>query len=199
MKHTCTSPLSLEELLAYRSDELSDAQADRVEEVYFACAVCAKRLAWLEELTSEVRRLVRSGAVSAGITTALLESAKSNGLVFRTYALAPGTTVACTAAPEDDFILVRLAVPAATEGRVDLKTEMLDLDTGRQSEHFTADVPVDKTTGELLVAYSGGVIRSYPRSRWTVEAIVHGPEGKRTTGPYVLDHTPWNAVVQQPC
>lgn len=198
MKHTCTSPLSLEVLLAYRSGELTNAEADHVEEVYFGCAVCTRRLAWLEELTSEVRRLVGSGAVSAGITTALLESAQESGLVFRSYALSPGTTVACTAAPEDDFVLMRLAVPGATQGLVDLKTEMLDLETGRQSEHFTADVPVDAASGEILIAYAGGLIRSHPRSRWTVEAIVDGPEGKRTTGPYVLDHTPWDAVVQQP-
>lgn len=196
--HTCSSRASLADLVDYHRGELSDEAAARVEDAYFSCGACASLLAWITSLDDRITSLVRSGALTSGVTGALLDRAVRDGVRLRSYRLAPGTQVACTAAPDDDFVVVRLATSAEAGDSVTLRTEAALLDTGTQSSHTTEDVPIDRTTGEIIVAYSGDWIRSVPRSRWTVHATIRGLSGERSEGPYVLDHTPWHELVAPP-
>ncbi|HEY8946031.1 MAG TPA: hypothetical protein VIM73_17305, partial [Polyangiaceae bacterium] len=101
-----------------------------------------------------------------------------------------GGSVACTAAPDDDFIITRLTVPLPAGTLVDLETEFEDLATGRTSRFVTSDLSVDAEARGLVYAFSADSIRAYPRSRLVlrVRERVSGTE----FGPYTLHHTPWD-------
>jgi hypothetical protein len=188
----CSTPLPLQELLDWERGDLLAAEDTRVEEHLLGCGECAERLAEALRLGGEVARLVAQGRVSAAVTGDLVEAADRRGLRVRTYRLAPGEAVACTAAPEDGFVVVRLAVDARLGEAVDLLSEVRDLTTGATSSRRIEDVPVDRSRGELVMLYSGDLVRSLPRTLWTLHAATRGPEGERLQGPYTLDHTPWS-------
>lgn len=192
--HDCTRPVPLDELVAYHRGELAAEAAERVEEAYFSCGACAERLAWIQELGAELAALLRSGAITTVLTAGALERAQRQGVRLRSYTLGPGGTVACTAAPDDDYVVVRLSVPAGSGESVSLETATVDLSTGDESMQRVDDVPVDLVSGDVVVAYAGDVVRSLPRSRWTAYAVVSGAGGERRFGPYVLDHTPWEEL-----
>jgi hypothetical protein len=69
-----------------------------------------------------------------------------------------------------------------------------DLESGETERQSIEDVPLDRRHGEVVTIDSGDFVRSLPKSRWTVEARVHGPGGERRVGPYRLDHTPWEQL-----
>jgi hypothetical protein len=60
-----------------------------------------------------------------------------------------------------------------------------------QSSSPTEPVAIDRDgPEEVLLFFSGEVVRGYPRSRWTMH-VVDGTGSRR--GPFVMDHTPWGA------
>jgi hypothetical protein len=191
---TCGAPLGLEELAAYVTGELPAEAAERIEEHYFGCARCAHRLEGVQALGQGVRELLRGGLVSVAATDALVGHAGASGINLRMYRLAPGEQVACTAAPGDDFVVIRLGLAIDAMESVDVTAEVLDVDAGRAESRLTEDVTVDRAAGEIVYLYAGDLVRSLPRTRWTMHAQVRGPAGARTVGPYVLNHTPWERL-----
>lgn len=187
-------PIGWEHLLAYVRDPLDEAELQAIEAHYFECNECSHRLAWLHRLGRTVTSLVRAGAISASGTSGWVEKAGAEGVSLRTYRLAPGETVLCTAAPEDDFVLVRLAMDIDPTESVTLVTDVLFHPTGQSERRIVEDVVVDRTAGEVLYFHSGDLVRQFPRSRWSMEAQVRGTSRTRTLGPYVLEHTPWEEL-----
>jgi hypothetical protein len=181
--------LALNDLLAYRAGELSASDDERIEAHFFECARCAERLEGLERIRAGVVEAVRSGAVTSAVTAEFVEAAVRDGAQVRTYELSPGETVFCTIAPDDDFVAVRMR--GAFEGyeRIDLTMVTSHLDSGERSVRVSESVTPDLATGELIVLYSGPLVRSLPRSRFDME--VRTPD-ERVVASYVLEHTPWD-------
>ena len=187
--------LSLTALIAWRAGELEPEEEEDVEAHFFECDLCARRLEEIERLGRAVVELVHGGRVSAAVTASLLEEARARGLAVRTYHLAPGEEVKCTAAPEDDFVVVRLAGDFGETDRVDVDLASAVVATGETDAGRIEDVAVDRESGEIVLLYAAELVRSLPRSRWRYEVRAKGPEGERALGPYRLDHTPWQELV----
>lgn len=187
----CTAPLPLAALVDYDAGDLPDLEAARVEEHFFACAACTERLAAIRRLGAGIAGLVRSGGVTASVTSELVERARAHGLVLRSYRVAPGETVACTASPDDDFVVIRLGVDTTPDETVDLETTITLVESGGTDRIVSRDVTVDRERREIVILNAGDRVRAMPRSRWSIEARVAGPGGERRLGPYVLDHAPW--------
>jgi hypothetical protein len=193
----CTAPLSWPELVAYDRGELSDADAERMEAHYFACARCTSRLEAIPRIGAGIVELIRAGAISSSVTSDVVARASSQGLTLRSYRLAPGEQVACTAAPGDDFVVIRLAIDLDPAESVDVAAEITHVDSGARRTQLTEDVAFDSSSRELVFLFAGDVVRSLPRTRWDMEAHVRGPGGERRIGPYTLDHTPWELLPQE--
>jgi hypothetical protein len=193
----CTAPVPLESLIAWERGELDPVASDRIEEHVFGCAACTRRLEGVTGLAVGIRDLVAAGRLPSAVTGDLVEGAATRGLRLRTYRLAPGESVACTAAPDDDFVVVRLGVKLEEGESVDLVAQVADLETGARDTRLTPDVPVDPAAGEIVYLYPGDAIRSLPRTVWSVTARVRGPRGERELGPYTLDHTPWEELPER--
>jgi hypothetical protein len=190
----CAAPIPLEDLIAWERGDLGSQASDRIEEHVFGCARCTRRLEGVAALASGIRELVGAGALPSAVTGEVVERAATQGLRLRTYRLSPGDSVACTAGPDDDFVVVRLEVQVEAGESVDLVAQVADLESGGRDTRLTEDVPVDPASGEVVYLYPGDVIRSLPRTLWSVTARVRGPKGEREQGPYTLDHTPWGQL-----
>jgi hypothetical protein len=187
----CDAPLSLADLAAYHIGEI---EPEAIEEHYFGCAECTRRLEMVALIAQGVVDLMARGGVSASVTDDFVSAAERQGLVLRTYRLAPGDEVACTVAPDEDFVVVRLGVNAAQGEQIDLEAQIHDVDRGTVATQRTEDVPFQRARGEIVYVYAGDLIRSLPRTRWSLRARLRGPAGIRDLGPYVLDHTPWDQL-----
>ena len=197
--HRCTQPLEAEQMIAYQLGELSSEAEAQVEEHYFGCESCSRRLEGLEQLGREVVRAVREGRVTAPVTAALLERAEAEGLKLRRYRLAPGESVACTAMPEDDFVIVNLAGELHEHASVSMHVETLDLEHDARVEQVLRQVPVDHSCGEVFLMFPGPLVRSYPRSRWTMRLAVEREESESerppsSLGTFTMHHTPWQQL-----
>jgi hypothetical protein len=187
----CLAPLPLEELVAYERGDAAEAE-ERVEEHWFACARCAAALEAVAALGSEIAALVRSGGATASVPASLVARAEREGVRVRTYRLAPGEVVPCSAAPEDDYVAIRLAGEYGRAERVDVSLEATALAGGERQAQRLEDVPVDRSAGELVLLYPAAFIRGLPRSRVRYEVRgVGAGAASHLLGTYHLDHSPW--------
>ncbi|MFW6051364.1 MAG: zf-HC2 domain-containing protein [Myxococcota bacterium] len=198
MTSVCAQPIPLEELIAYQLGELAGADEARVEEHYFECAHCTARLESVAQLRQGVAEVVRRGMVSSSVTADLIDHGVRNGLRIRSYRVDPGQQVACTAAPTDDFVAIRLGLDLDRPGAVDIVVEGTAVESGATETRLLSEATFDPRVGEVLLLFSGEQVRQFPRSRWTMQAVVHEPSGERRVGPYTLDHTPWDQLGKGP-
>lgn len=192
----CAAPLALAELVDYAAGDLDGAGEARVEEHLFSCASCGGRLEAVQRLGERIAGLARRGVVPAVVTRALVERMAGEGLRVRRYEIAPGQTVPCTAAPDDDLLAIALAGELAQADDVELAIDVQDLDSGaRTARHMTA-APVDRRGGGMVLIFPAERVRAYPRSVWTMR--VRGRRGGEADaaelGTFALDHTPWERL-----
>ena len=188
---TCAAPLASDVLVDYSLGELEAAVEGAVEDHLFSCEHCSRALEAVVQVGRGTAALVADGAVSAAVTATVVQQLIARGAQVRQYRLAPGDTVACTAAPDDAFVAVRLGGPLAGLDDVTLDVDFHDLAPGERHVATVADVPVDVSAQELVLLMPGDVVRAYPRSRWTMQARGHRGGDPVALGPYALDHTPW--------
>jgi hypothetical protein len=186
MTNACTTPLSLDTLLAYWFGELGEEAERRAEEHFFACADCSANLEDVRALGAAVRSVFASGFITAIVSSALVERMKERGMKLREYPVEPGGTVNCTIAVQDDAVISRLKAPLAGATRVDV----LRLDEAGTVRSRYTDVPFDATAGEVLVCPSAAALKAMPAYHETMRLLAIDAEGEHTLGDYVFDHTP---------
>lgn len=194
MSENCNTPLELDELLAYRYGELDPVQSERVEQHYFSCDACSRRLAALERLSQGINQAVRGGMISATVTPSLLGRSRRDGLRVRSYRVGPGEEVACTAAPSDDFVAIHLTLDADASAAVDVAVDWTDLERDLHESRYVADVARDPESREVVLLFAARQVREFPRSQWRMRAIVRSTSGEQRIGPYTLNHTPWDQL-----
>lgn len=182
-------PIVLEDLLAYLLDDLPEVEVERLEEHLFECAGCAARFESLERVREVVSATVRGAAVGGNVNAAFLERAARDGLSMRDYRIAAGQTVTCHAGPED-LVVVRLEADLAGRGDLRLDGTFLDLERGEASPLPTREVVADRQLDEVVLVFPGEVVRSYPRSRWTLHLRGAPTSGADELEPFVMDHHP---------
>jgi hypothetical protein len=185
--------VTLERLMSYRFGDLLPAEEEALEEHVFECADCAPRVSWLVSLDTAVRDAFARGELSFSASALTVAKAQSLGLKVRTYAIAPGGSVACTAAPEDDLLVTRLRIDVPNAQSLDLLSETTTLATGERHAGTRRDVPIDHSTGEAIFLFSAREVRSFPRSLWKLHATIDDGTRKHTAL-YTMDHTPWEEL-----
>jgi hypothetical protein len=176
-------------LLDYLCGDLTNDEADRLEDHLFGCESCAEKLEGLDSLRRTVARAVSSARVGANVNQEFLERARSDGLTLREYRIDEGQTVSCFAGPED-LVVVRLAAAAEQASVVDLEVEFRDLEQDQAVPFERKALSVDRNLRELVLVFPGEEVRGYPRSRWTMRLHENAPDGPRVLGPFVMDHHP---------
>jgi mannose-6-phosphate isomerase-like protein (cupin superfamily) len=180
--------MGLEQVMAYLVDELDDAAVEVFEDHLFACGVCAERLAMVERLRAEVASTARRAEIGVNVNSAFLERAVRDGLTLREYRIPAGESVACKAGPED-LVVVRLAAPFGDFQSFDLAAVLEDIRHDTVATLPSRSVVIDRAREEVILVFPGELVRSYPRSRWTMRLHAVGPAGERDIGPFVMDHS----------
>jgi hypothetical protein len=167
-------------LIDYWFGDLPPNSEAAFEEHLFGCAECTAKLEQLAALGAGVRAAWRAGAVQAVIPSALLDAMKRTELRLREYRVAPGESVNCTMAVDDDFVISRLAAPLEGVRRVDLVT----------SEGRLEDVPFDAAAGEVLSCPHPAQLKRAGAYTFRVRMLAVEDGGERVLGDYTFVHTP---------
>jgi hypothetical protein len=198
MMAKCEQLLSVEQLIAYDLGELSAQAVEQVELHYFSCAECSERLSGLLDLRDAIRTVTHRGGVTVSVPARFVDSARARGLKVRRYELGPEQQVACTIAPEDDFVAICLKLGEADVAKVDVAVEWTTLDTQAREQSLVENVLFDRAAGQIVLLFSGAQVRSFPKSQWRMEARLSAPAETaapvRSIGPYTLNHTPWEQL-----
>lgn len=188
-RERCARPIAFETLVAYWLGELREPAETAVEEHFFGCPTCARRLEELAALASGIRAAVREGAVRAVITPAFLEYMKRQGMRIREYRLAPGERVACTIRLDEDAVVGRMQAALAGVERIDV-LESTDLGDGVIRQSRVEDVPFDPEAGELIALPSAAALKRLPAHTFKICLVAMGEAGERPLGEYTFSHTP---------
>lgn len=193
MSPPCKAPIAFEALIAYHLRELGEAERERVEEHYFACAYCSERLEVLSQLELGVRDLVYRGQLLSFSTVAMVQRARARGILVREYRTDPGEHVQCTAGPDDDLLVTRYGgLKGITSVDLHFRGQITGTDQLIQMDH--ADAPVDQATGDLVLIAPGALNRSMPPLEIEVRLTVHTASGSHEAGPYHYHHRPWDML-----
>lgn len=185
-QESCAAPVAFPVLVEYWFGELEPAREETLEEHFFACAHCTRRLDELAALGAGVRAAFVSGTVRAVVTAAFMEKLKREGMRVREYRLAPGGAVDCTIGAADDFVISRLSVPLGGVTRLDL---VEDIDGGRLRVALR-DLPFDPAAGEVLFCPSPSALKKMPAHVGRVRLVAVDEAGERMLGEYTFNHTP---------
>ena len=173
-------------LVDYWFGDLDPARQDAFEDHLFACEHCTTRLAELVQLGAGIRSAFRSGAVRAILPQALLDAMRRASLRLREYRLTPGSSVNCTIASTDDFVVATLHAPLTRVQRVDL----VHLDEHGTPDGRLEDIPFDAATGAILLCPAPAALKQ--RSAFTdrIRLIAVEEAAEKTLGEYTFVHTP---------
>jgi len=181
----CPSPIPEAELTAYWLGELEDSDAADVEQHVFGCSHCSSQLQLLVRLGVGIRQVASEGTVHAVLTPTFVRQMQNNGLQVREYRLRPGTSVACTIAPDDDLVVSHLHAEFAGVERLDLIFE--DPDSGAQLR--MKDLAFDRAADEIVLASNTRYLRELGTATRRVRLLAVQEGGERELGTYTFNHS----------
>lgn len=190
----CPHPVPFEELVDYLAGALPSDREEAVEAHFFECAQCTERLDGVDGLASGIAALIHAGLTGGSVTSEVVDRAAHAGLKIRRYTIDAGGSVACTAAPEDDFVVVELNGKFEPGEKATVDVEMDNLHDGSQSGQSTLDATIDRERGAIVLMVPGDVVRAYPKSRFTMHVTTTRANEARRFGAYVMNHTPWQEL-----
>jgi len=179
--------VDLATILDYWLGELEDRE-DAFEEHLLGCDRCARRVQLVAAIADGVARTAGRAGVFASVTADHLDRLAANGLRLRTYRIAPGGSVHCTIAPDDDANIVRLAAEFPPSP-VDLRVAAIEAG-GEPFSDERPDIAIDRTTNEAILVYPGDAIRQLPETSFRLELV--GRADARVLGTYTMHHRPWS-------
>lgn len=183
----CATPLPMEVLVDYWSGAATTEEAERLEEHVFECDACIGRLAGVARLAEGVARVARRrGGLRLALTETLVDRLAADGLRIRHYHLAPGGSVACTVAPDDDLVVAHVSGEFPEDRRLDVVV----FEHGKEILR-TLDVPVDRKAGTLVYAISGDLARTFPKVTHPVKVFAVEGDSSQELFSYTFNHTPW--------
>lgn len=182
-------PLEVDRMLAYLVGELTDEQADTLEEHLFSCDRCGPRFESLATMRDAVVEAIRGAEVAGNVDASFVHRAEGEGLRLCEYRITEGGKVFCKAGAED-FVVVRLAADFDDVEGLRLEGKFEDLERHESRSLPTRDVVVDRGLGEVLLVFPGDIVRTYPRSQWTLRLQGSRSGNDTEIGPFVMDHTP---------
>jgi len=185
MSPPCSTPIPEAGLTAYWLGELDDSDAAEVEQHLFGCSQCSSQLKLLVRLGVGIRQIASEGTVHAVLSPAFVRQMQNNGLRVREYRLQPGTSVACTIAPDDDLVVSHLHAEFADVERLDLVFE--DPDSGAQLR--MQDLAFDRTSDEIVLASNTRYLRELGTATRRVRLLAVRKGGDRELGTYTFNHS----------
>jgi Putative zinc-finger len=187
----CAESPALSELVDYAIGELPDDRQAAFEEHVFACESCSRRLESVFALGRAIAESVTQSATPVAVSGSTVAALGARGRRIREYRIAAGDTVACTIAPEDDWVAVQLeGIPDGVDA-VRMDVQVLDRSLSVSAARQMDDLPVDAASRAAIFIVPGPVVRAYPRSQWVMTLHARQGDDPVVIGPFTMEHTPW--------
>lgn len=164
---------------------LGDPATDDLEEHLFECGECAAALERIHRTATAIVLAVREAALGSGATTALLNRMSRDRLNVRHYTILPGETVACSVAPNDDFMAGRLVLPDGDFERIDMRV----LDASAQELMRVDDVVVDARHRQVILFIPAQPVLSEGSATTHYVLVAPSASGEREIGRYSMAHS----------
>jgi len=177
---------TLDTLLAYWLGDTDEAATAAIDEHLLACDECGARVDEIVALADGVRRAFDEGSVNAFVTPSFVDAIAARGARVREYRLAPGGSVACSVAPEDDLLVARLDAPLAGVTRIDAVWRITP--GGQEMRHD--DIPFDAAHGQVLMLPRLAEVRRAPAHTFEVRLVAVEGDSQRDIAHYTLNHSP---------
>lgn len=179
---------SPEALLDYWLDHSDAAATDALDEHLMQCDACGAVLDGLVALGDGVRTALRRGEVTAIASDAFVQHLAGSGQRVREYRLPLNGSVNCTVAPDDHFLVARLAAPLAGVERLDMLAQR---STGPALTQRLQDIPFDAQAGEVIYVAKIAEIKQLPAHTLQLTLLAVAPGDTRELGRYTFNHRPW--------
>lgn len=179
----CIRSIPVSALLGYWLGE-SVAEEAALEEHLMGCEHCSARLQSLVRVGRGIRAVTRSGNFHGVLSASFVEALRRDGLRVREYRMAPGGSVACTVAPDDDLVVSYLRAPLGDVQRLDLVFEDLPAGTVLRM----TDVAFDPAAEELVLAPHIAMLRGFDTGVRRARLIAVQDGAERELGAYTFDH-----------
>lgn len=185
----CQAEIAGSTLLAYWLGELEPADSNATEEHVFGCVHCSHRLQRLAGLGTAIRQSLRAGNLLAVLSASFVGKLKQDGLRVREYHVQPGTSVACTVAPDDDLVVSRLHASLAGVQRLDLEYE----DLGSDMRMRLQDLAFDPAANEIVLTPNTAHLRRFDATTFRMRLLAVQDGADRELGIYTFRHSPHGA------
>lgn len=181
---TCPAGVSWPRLVDYWAGDAGADEAEWLEEHFFACEACTRRLERIRELGAAIVGWARR-QMRGGMSPELLEQLRADRVAVREYSLPAGGSVSCTARPDDDVVVLRLAADLSGVRRADVEFRSSIAEVERAE-----DVPIVGER-EVIFAERADFLRPLPAHRTAVRLLAVDEGGERILASYTLNHTPY--------
>lgn len=189
MKDERTGHPSFGQLLEYWLHDTDEAATDTIDAHLLGCDACGALVDEIAALGEGVRAAFRAGQVATSTGVAFLHTLAARGLKLREYRVAPGGSVNCTIAPDDDLLVTRLEAPLQGVTRLDLRVR---LSHAPDTPLEWTDIPFDPAAGEVLHLPKPAEVRRMPAHSAEMTLLaVDARGGSRELGRYHFHHRPW--------
>ena len=175
--------IALADLTDYAAGELSQPEAEAIEEHLFACADCAARAAEFNALVRAIRPAVQTAEVGGFVTDELLNQLSREGVRVRSFALSPGAVVPCAVWEGDELMALRLRGDFGGAGEFTLTQRV----AGTEVSRVRGEVTVGEHD-EVIVAIPASWVRQLPIVDIDVLLTAHEDGAERPVGRYTLVH-----------
>lgn len=183
---TCQTPIDHAVLADYWLALLASSEEEGVEEHLLACDACGDRLLRIIQLSDALGALARSGALRVVVAKEFINHAAQGGQRVRQYDFAPGQTVPCTIAADDDLLVARLAADLSGAERVDLSF----CDPHGVERQRMSDIPVRTDAGCVVFQESAVFAKASPSTTMIARLLAVSDDGReRLLGEYTFQHT----------
>jgi hypothetical protein len=182
---SCTTPASTQDLLAYWLRELDEPAEWRLDEHLFACGECSGRLRTIVEIGAAIRNELLRGDFGFVLPAAFIRRLQVAGLRVREYSLAPGGSVDCTVAPEDDLVVAHMRAPLRDVRRLDIVIQ--DSVAGSMRAN---DIAFDPAADGVTMVPSVAFLRTLRNAQQRVRLVAVDGVEERVIADYTFNHYP---------
>jgi hypothetical protein len=182
----CSDPIDAAVLMDYWLGTLASPAEETVEEHLFSCDLCGDRLREVIALSEGLRTLARSGSLLVVISDQFVKHAAETGQRVREYAPAPGGSVQCTVAADDDLLVARLTADLSGATRVDLSW----CDGQGVEQLRMMDIPARSDAGSVICQQSITFAKASPSNTLVARLLAVDTVGaEQLLGEYAFHHT----------
>ncbi len=174
----CATPIPWEQLVAYWTGELADAEVDGLDEHLIGCATCSAKSARVTALTQALQELV-----PPVIDHATLAALHARGRQIRDNVIQPNDRHVAVFGAGTEFLIHRLQLDVSIALTVGVT--VTDEATGAVLLDEPS-VPFDRDTGEVLIACQRH-FQAFPPNI-VIEVCARGPAGAELIGRFAIPH-----------